>query len=123
MCLDKLAGFEIEENFGWQMFEFRNGILGPWFCVVPTQKAFNSVAIPLDQWQKDRNRGKLGGFEGLPIYRTGFHIYKENPPTRTPTRKVYFRNVVATGYFNGKRTIVARERYVCDKTDKPPEEP
>ena len=132
MCLDKLADFEVKRNYGWQFFEkAQTGELERYFEDMSHVVA--QVKYPaLDEWQEDTAVGNLSIKTKRHLsYPTGFHIFvtkkaamKESYSTCS-LKKVYFKpeSIVAKGYqYNNFRIIVARERYVCDKTERPPKD-
>jgi len=119
MCLEELVNFKITKKYGWVVL-FADG-----------EPAIQSDPYALfDKWQKDPNEKTIwGGWPEEFPYQTGFHIWtSKHAAKRWHTekdeviKKAYFRNVVAKGTQDGHFVIVARERYVCDKTDKPLEE-
>ena len=130
MCLDKLADFEVRQNWGWQaVYIYHDGELRQRYLHYERAK-WKPTPIQCDKWQKDPKRYIIRPRN----YQTGFHISlsKSGAALHTDSdqspKKVFFRNVIAKGYqtfYQPKRkykTIVARERYVCDKTDRPPKD-
>lgn len=133
MCLDELADFEVKKNYAWQYFDPKKhpGHLS---------ELMSDKIVRTDEWVKDGCPTTLSCSKEAKEYKTGFHQFLYKPygkPFSSENsfiyatdvlRKVYFKNVVAKGYLKAAsnipryKIIVTRERYVCDKTKRPPKE-
>ena len=130
MCLNRMGHFRVKQNYGWQCFatDFYGNL---------TSRFGPRDLVPLDKWQVDKKTVPIPRNDSE-FYPTGFHVSLDRAGAENwtlglesafPIRQVYFRNIVAKGYqYNTasdsrSKIAVVRERYVCDKTDKPPEEP
>ena len=73
-----------------------------------------SSRIPLNTWIDEKNwrifKDETHIEDSGNLYKTGFHIYTEKPLLKH--RKVYFRGVVAQGYQQEDKVIVAKEMYI-----------
>jgi len=138
MCLDKLADFEVKQNWGWQCFRTETGEI----CARYSHAAHmrSPFLVEFDKWQEDPNEYQILNYSPSDFdYQTGFHVTLSKKGAESYAwewrgdivKKVYFRKTVAKGYQNitspktsrkKYKTIVARERYVCDKTKRPPKD-
>jgi len=122
MCLDKLADFKISKYEGWQVFTGDEKGLYPWYRSLEYHKAMKRTTIPMGEWQEDKNNYLILANDSR-TYQTGFHIFLrkkdaetwvEGSPSHFPIRKVKFKKVVAKGFQDGRKVVVARERFVCE---------
>jgi len=132
MCLDELADFRISKNYGWQVLRMRGErLVQLYYGGRPLE------IVPEGVWQSDPNDYALETNDRGDPYQTGFHIFRRQADAnfyknwlvagRTGViRKVFFKNVVATGkiaiptnfrYIRAD-VIVARERLVESKLSK-----
>lgn len=126
MCLKTLEKFKVHRYHGWQIFRIRNGkLFGLYYNI--------NEEVRLDEWMEDKNERVLltdswGGFRNYP---TGYHIFLKKEDAEITARiaqtsqrevivkKVKFTEVVAKGcQFGGKKTTVARKRYVLKNSGK-----
>jgi len=124
MCLDRLVTFEVTKGYGWQVFGKRETGL------IQLGYHLDRPKMPVIEgaWQTDSNTYSLRPSSGIGIYNTGFHILLEFEDAidyliesnKEVIRKVWFKDVVATGEqelificpARPAKVVVARKRYV-----------
>jgi len=125
MCLRRLVDFEVSKNYGWQVFiKVNTGLVQlhrHHFQRHPT-------IVVEGAWQTDPNNYFIRPASGFGRYKTGFHIFLEFKDALDcldvfkdeTIRKVWFKDVVATGEqelificpTRPAKVVVARKRYV-----------
>jgi len=126
MCLDRLVTFEVTKGYGWQVFRKKEtGLVQLYrhhFQRHPT-------IVVAGAWQTDPSTYYIRPSYGFDRYKTGFHIilgfedalgYLDHIEfDERIIRKVWFKDVVATGeeFFSryparSAKVVVARKRYV-----------
>ena len=83
----------------------------------------NIIHLPVGIWIEDRSQKTISGCYWPQSYKTGFHIIVDstkdevinayNPDDDNTIRRVFFKNVVASGTQIGLKTVVAREMFIC----------
>jgi hypothetical protein len=118
MCLDKLENFNLYRRYGWKMFrEEYKGELHPIY-------KYPDSLFEENTWISDYIEFNITAFSGI-TYPCGFHLYVCKRVVQKyivgmlsiTWRKVYYKNVVAKGYEDGRKVIVARDIFVCDQNE------
>jgi len=129
MCLDKLADFKVPDpGLGWKIFIVKDGWSKEGLAsdsphILPWVRG--DIYSVFYEWldEKDfREERHKGGeclyayFEGNRPYPFGFHIYLEKQDVLYSLNGVIFpvrfRHVVATGYEDGEKVVVAKEMMI-----------
>lgn len=126
MCLDSIKKFKVNQDFGFVLFSRNGKRLIPLYRQETYRNKFGSEFVPIDVWQHDKTKideSKFIQTESGRYYPAGFHIYlNENDAhkdlqdddcsTNLEVRIVSFKNIIATGYEQGWKVIVAKSRLV-----------
>jgi hypothetical protein len=102
----------------------------------PTFEAFGvggkNTVVPLDKWIKATKEHAPTGVRATDgnMYDPGFHVFAEEPKSKTGMRRVFVRNISCRGKDSGtgssydhKEVIIAQEMYVpSDPNAWPPKE-
>jgi hypothetical protein len=117
MCLLTSARYRLKNSIGYKEFDYNKGRLH--------FKFFNCYKrLPIGKWLKEedyreqKSVDRIGYQNISKWYKTGFHIYVDNPlyaGIYSGIRKVKFRKVVAKGWQDGRKVIVAKEMYIFKK--------
>lgn len=127
MCLRQLVEFKVTRGYGWQIFrKGRTGLLQ-----LHCHSDYPQTPVVEGMWQTDPNNYYIRPGCGFDTYKTGFHIMLEWEDildyiaglSEKVIRKVWFRDVVATGVddlniaypIRSAKVVVARERFVEPK--------
>jgi len=124
MCLKRLIDFKVNKNYGWQIFERRRTGL-----VQLHRHHFqrHPTIVMEGAWQTDPNNYCIRPACGFSKYKTGFHILLEFEDAldyliesnEEVIRKVWFKDVVATGEedilfidpVRSAKVVVAKKRF------------
>ena len=118
MCLDKLADFEVPDpGVGWKLFSIEES--------KPHISGFFTWEYSVFyEWLNEKNfRNKAQAekclytyLEGNQPYPFGFHIYLDKEDILYTLNEVIFpvrfRHIIATGYEDGKKVVVAKEMMI-----------
>ena len=138
MCLKEIKKIRLHKNYGWQVFNKTNegNLLPLYMHRIYTRYG---IFVRTNMWERDckpsgvrvtSNPQKIDEMHYLPkqsFYISGFHIFLNKKDAsqlvdnigvkNLVIRKVYFRNILVTGYQrpdNKWPVVVAAERFVED---------
>jgi hypothetical protein len=128
MCLEKQGDFKISHYIGYQIFKEKRGRLYPLIFDREYELTQKRKTVPIGVWEIDRNIYQITNENGIQ-YPAGFHIllsieeaikFNESQTIDIPSpilytevlKKVKFSKVVAKGYQDGVRVVVAKKRMV-----------
>ena len=111
MCLDKLKPVSTKKGYGWKVFDKWDSKL---------ESRYFDIRYPTNKWIKDKKSKPIQG--DRVCYPTGFHVFVSKEKAKDwggIVRKVYYKNVVATGLQNigfweniCAQVIVAKEIWI-----------
>ena len=113
MCLDRIdEKTKKGRGYGYKGFGIDNGKL------VPNMKSLrDGWSYPEEEWFTDPTPGTIDVLWAHIKYEKGFHISKSKKHARKwggeTTRKVFYREVVASGMFCVDTVIVARQIWIA----------
>jgi len=123
MCLARQVDFEVPDpGIGWKVFYFDScephikSIAS--LCIYPVFYTWLNAKDVFETFEEDAWRVELTDGYRVP-YLNGFHIFLEKKDAcewwnndTAVVLPVCYQNVVATGYQNGKKVVVAREMMI-----------
>lgn len=75
---------------------------------------YHGIRVELGKWISDKRTGNITASDGAP-YKTGFHLFKESTGMSKYAHSVSYAEVVATGWEDKRRVVVARRIYIHPK--------
>lgn len=112
MCLDTIdKKTKRGRGYGYKAFGIEDGKLVP--NMLHLRSDWN---YPEEVWFTDPATGGIASFMTIETYRKGFHICKSKEHAHKwdgeTTRKVFYRDITASGLFARRTVVVARQIWI-----------